>query len=261
MATASPLPSEFYQKITLDKLPGWEPVFIQGHIASLAAASVPCDLRPQALPYVFPVTAVNVEVVSTSANDSAGGTGARTIRIEGLDANYNVILDDITLNGLTPVAIPRPYLRVNFVTVTTAGSLQTNAGAITVRTVTGGNVLSTISLSGLGTGPGFGSSSTAVYTVPRGSKIFFLQLAGYAINANQGSVELMLRVREPGLDKPFVARGIMGMNIQGSSFSPYKGEIARLIPSRSDIKVTVVSITDAPFSVYAMLLFYKGPEV
>jgi hypothetical protein len=260
MATASPLPGEFLQKVTLDKLPGWDSVFIQGYTPSIDTVNVPCDLRPQNTTYVFPTAAVDLQVVSNNANDSGNGTGARTIRIEGLDTDYEVISDVITLNGITPVAVPKPYLRVNFTTVLTSGTLNANAGAIVVRTVVGGNILSTIPLSGVSTGIGMGVGTTAVYTVPKGSRIFLLQAAGYIVNSNMGSVEIMLRVREFGPDKPFVVRALMGMNIQGSSFSPYKAEISRPYPAKSDVKITVASVTDTPFSVYALALFYKGPE-
>ncbi len=76
--------------------------------------------------------AVQLEIASTSTADAAAGTGARTVRILGLDANYNVIEEILTLNGQTAVASVKSYLRVFGVEVLTAGSGGANAGIIYV---------------------------------------------------------------------------------------------------------------------------------
>lgn len=52
---------------------------------------------------VPPIPGVQMSIVSTSANDAAAGTGARTIVIEYLDGNLDYSFELITLNGTTPV--------------------------------------------------------------------------------------------------------------------------------------------------------------
>lgn len=55
--------------------------------------------------WVPPTQARVHNIVSTDANDNGTGTtGALTLRIFGLDTNYNEINEDITLNGQTIVA-------------------------------------------------------------------------------------------------------------------------------------------------------------
>ncbi len=71
-----------------------------------------------------------LEIASSNVNDTSAGTGARTIRIYGLDANYNYQTEDITLNGQTPVVSTKQFLRVWGAEVLTAGSGGVNAGNI-----------------------------------------------------------------------------------------------------------------------------------
>lgn len=73
-----------------------------------------------------------MSVSSTNANDTAAGTGARTVLITGLDENYNDVTESIILNGLTGVNTTKQFIRVFKVRVTTAGSGATAAGDIYV---------------------------------------------------------------------------------------------------------------------------------
>lgn len=86
--------------------------------------------------YVYPTVAEVNTVSSTSANDTAEGTGARTVSVFGLDANYNEISETISLNGQTPVNTVNSYLRINRMFVATAGSGGTAAGTIAAGTGT-----------------------------------------------------------------------------------------------------------------------------
>lgn len=86
--------------------------------------------------YVYPTVAEVNTLSSTSANDTAEGTGARTVFVSGLDANYNEISETVTLNGQTPVNTVNSYLRINRMFVTTAGSGGGAAGTIAAGTGT-----------------------------------------------------------------------------------------------------------------------------
>jgi len=91
------------------------------------------DLWSQGGTYAFPAAAAATTVVSDSANDTSAGTGARTVRVHGLDANLQEIKEDATMNGTTPVALTSQFYRVNLVEVLTAGSGLANAGIIGVK--------------------------------------------------------------------------------------------------------------------------------
>lgn len=84
--------------------------------------------------YVYPAAATVMQVSSASANDTAAGTGARTILIAGLDSNYNPQSEVITLNGQTQVATTKSYLRITYSEILTTGSGNGQAGTIYVGT-------------------------------------------------------------------------------------------------------------------------------
>lgn len=82
----------------------------------------------------FPSAALQMTVSSSSANDTSSGTGARTIYISGLDANYNEVSETITLNGQTAVTTVNSYIHINEAYVATAGSGNSAAGSIYIGT-------------------------------------------------------------------------------------------------------------------------------
>jgi hypothetical protein len=86
--------------------------------------------------YVYPAAAAVMKISSSSANDAAAGTGARTISIFGLDADYNEISETVILNGQTEVNTGNSYLRISRMYVVTAGSGATAAGTIYAGTGT-----------------------------------------------------------------------------------------------------------------------------
>jgi hypothetical protein len=82
-----------------------------------------------------------LEIVSTSANDTAAGTGARTVTITYIDAQNTigaqVTSAAITLNGTTPVALGASIraLAIQWAEAATVGSGGVAAGDITIRNV------------------------------------------------------------------------------------------------------------------------------
>ena len=82
-------------------------------------------------------TADFLSVVSTSANDTSAGTGARTILIEGIGADFLYKSEIITMNGTSNVSTPSTFLGVNRATVLSSGSLTYNAGDITITDFAG----------------------------------------------------------------------------------------------------------------------------
>ena len=108
-----------------------------------------------------PTVASALSIVSTSTDDDGSpvGTGARTVYIEGLDGNYNVVSETVTLNGTTNVTTANTYLYVNQFYVATVGSGDANAGEITAK-------VSTTLYDLIATG--YNQRTTAHYCVPAG---------------------------------------------------------------------------------------------
>lgn len=114
----------------------------------------------------FPSAALQLSVSSGNANDTALGTGARTVYLEGLDANHNVISEVVTLNGQTAVTTTKSYLHINNCYVLSAGSGNSAAGTIYfgTGTVTAGvpaTVYDVIEFD-------YNSRITGSYTIPAG---------------------------------------------------------------------------------------------
>ena len=123
--------------------------------------------------YSHPSSASTMTVSSSSTADTSAGTGARTVEIFGLDADYNEVSETITLNGQTAVTTTNTYLRMNRAIVRSAGSGEQNAGVIYVGTgtVTAGvpaNKYATIAV-------GDNQTLMCVWTVPAGYSAYLTQ--------------------------------------------------------------------------------------
>jgi len=123
--------------------------------------------------YSYLSAATVLKVSSSSANDTSAGTGARTVELFGLDADYDEINEIVTLNGQTAVNTTQSFLRVYRMIVRSAGTGGTNAGVIYAGTgtVTAGvpaNKYATVAV-------GDGQSLMALWTVPRGYTAYLFQ--------------------------------------------------------------------------------------
>lgn len=159
-------PNDFELNIAEGKIAGHSLVNKAGYNADIDTASVPEDIWEGGGVYTgFPSTVgETITVVSTSPNDAAAGSGARTIRITGLDANYAIQSETFTLNGNTPVVGALVFTRVHTAVIVTSGSSNTafNAGVITAyHTTTVANVFISMRV-------GTNQSNCSGYTIPAG---------------------------------------------------------------------------------------------
>jgi hypothetical protein len=186
------------------------------------------DMWPLASVMVWPAAAATISVVSSSVNDTAAGTGARTLYIEGLDSNYLVISETITLNGATPVVTANSYLRVNYAYILTAGSGGVNAG----------NITGTLSAN-----PIFyieanqGQAHQLQYTVPAGKSLLVMSTRyGTGRFQSTGDLHILGQVRPFGL----AWRSIQDIYLYQDIYSPVAvgGEI---LPAKTDIRALIVS--------------------
>lgn len=123
----------------------------------------------------LPTTAVTLAISSSSANDaSPSGTGARKIRVYGLDANYTPIYEDFTLNGQNKVTGTQYFFRVQpRIDILEAGSGGVNVGDIYVYdssdTPSGGVPPTSSKIFGI-VGAGDGNCQMGMITVPAGHR-------------------------------------------------------------------------------------------
>lgn len=70
------------------------------------------------------VAAANIDIASDSSNDDGnpGGTGAQTLFIQGLDSNYMLQSETVTLEGTDNANPANDYLRIFRAYVVTSGT-------------------------------------------------------------------------------------------------------------------------------------------
>ncbi len=123
-----------------------------------------------------PPTAARVHaLVSSNAADAAAGTGARTVEVQGLDENFAMQTETVTLNGVTPVNTVGSYWIIHRMIVKTAGSGGYNVGTITATAATDATVTASIF-------PLTNQTLMAIWQVPA-SRTFFLSRYYASINA------------------------------------------------------------------------------
>ena len=189
--------------------------------------------------YSYLTAATVLKVSSSSVNDTSAGTGARTVELSGLDADYNEISELVTLNGQTPVNTTQSFLRINRMVVRSAGSGGANAGVIyagtgTVTTGVPANVYA--SVNGV---TGANQSLMAIWTVPAGYTAYLLQYdVSNGTTSNTPAVcKLILAVRPYG--EVFQSKDVKslttGMHVEETFVLPQK------FTEKSDIEVRAIS--------------------
>lgn len=188
--------------------------------------------------YTFPSAASVMTISSSSAADTAAGTGARTVLVTGLDANYNEIQEVVALNGQTGVNTVNSYLRCHGMTVLTAGSGGTAAGNIHqgTGTITAGVPANVFAYIGLG----WNTSQAVAYTVPAGYTAYLLNILTSAISSavNQNT-QLSIRQRAPG--GVFLRGGTVVIS-NSPVFLEY--QMPRAFPEKTDIDA-IATTTDS----------------
>ena len=130
--------------------------------------------------WVAPTASRTHQIVSTSTDDDSGGTGALTIEIFGLDSNFDVQEETITMDGTTNVPTASTYTRIDTIHVITAGSGGSNAGVITATADTDSTVTAHVAI-------GNNHSEQAIYTIPNNKKGLMTNMS-YAIDATSNAV-------------------------------------------------------------------------
>lgn len=150
---------DYFAAVGFGQIDGHSRIAVIGNNPDIDTA--PEDIWSGGGTYPWMTGATTLEVVSSSANDTSAGTGARTALIAGLNTSYAPISQTVTLNGTTPVAVSTQFFRINSFLIMSAGSGEVNAGDITLRDAGGGTTRALIQ-----TGYGIGRQSQ--YTVPAG---------------------------------------------------------------------------------------------
>ena len=195
--------------------------------------------------YSYPAAAIQMKVSSSSTDDTGSGTGAQTVFVYGLDADYNEITEVVTLDGQTEVLTAQSFLRVNRAFVVTAGTGATAAGTIYVGTgvVTAGvpaTVYAVISL-------GENQTTMAVWTVPAKHTLYVHR--GFFSAASNNATHYILgkfMFRPQG----GVFRNAADLTVNSNAIG-YDFEIPLALPEKTDIEARAIALSGTNFYVTA----------
>ncbi len=186
------------------------------------------DATPTQQIWVPPTQARTHTIASDSANDTDGGTGARTVRVWGLTTwGTAESSEDVTMDTGTPPTTSSSYVIIHRMKVLTHGTAGPNAGNITATATTDGTVTAQISDSQ-------GQTLMAILGIPSVETAY---LTCYALSmhesgtpANPSTADFTMLINEsPDVDElpaGFLNKSNLGVIATGSSakdrcYKPY----------------------------------------
>jgi hypothetical protein len=195
-----------------------------------------------------PTTASVLDIVSTSGNDDAAGTGARTVFIEGLDGDYNIVSETVILDGTNNVSTVEEYLYINKFYVATAGSGGANAGEITAK-------LSSTLYDLIATG--YNNRTTGHYCVPAGYTGYMVE-GLFSSGQATGSTAVTGFLKQHGPDGIVRVGAVSTVNNSAAVFMfdpPYA------IPEKNCVGATAIgaAANNAVSSYFNIILIKNGP--
>lgn len=222
----------FELQVSRNQIQGHRNVTVFGFNSDVDTSQVSVWPLPSLIP--FPSAALQMTVSSTSANDTSAGTGAQTIVVQGLDANYNEVTETVTLNGQTAVTMTASLLRVNYAFVATAGSGNSAAGDIYIGTgvVTAGVPATTYNIIKFD----YNDTTTGSYTVPAGYTAYVSQ-GLFSSGQASGSTQVQGRLVVRGTNN---IRRTAALTTLNNGVANYVFEYPLAVPEKTTIEATAI---------------------
>lgn len=213
---------------------------IPGHaLRNLFGVNLDVDLTSETIwsaggIYVFPTAARIHSVVSTSALDTAAGTGARTVRLEGLDTTGVTITETVILAGVVPVLTVASFLRINSFVVLTAGTGGFPAGIITATAAVDTTVSAQIEV-------GKNVANQLVYTVPLAKRAILLHVIAGSLRNSASNANIEFSFRTRALGGLFVDGVGFTTNLSGDSHLQLPIKAGAVWPAQTDVMGMAIS--------------------
>lgn len=200
-----------------------------------------------------PTTASVLKISSSSADDTAAGTGARTVTISGLDGDYNTVSESVTLNGQTAVNTTNSYLYVNQFYVTSVGSGGANAGNINAGTGTVTAGVPAVLYDIIATG--YNNRTTGHYCVPAGYTGYMVQ-GQFSAGQASGSTAVTGFLKQHGTDHILRVGAVSTLN---NGTADFLFELPYVIPEKNCVGATAIgSAANNAVSSYFNILLIKN---
>jgi len=196
-----------------------------------------------------------LKISSSSANDTSAGTGARTVYIEGVDGNYAVVSETVTLNGQTAVNTTNSYLYVNRFYVVTVGSGGANAGNINAGTGTVTSGVPAVLYDIIATG--YNNRTTGHYCVPAGYTGYMTE-GVFSAGQASGTTAVTGFLKQHGPDDILRVGAVTTVN---NSAAVFMFEQPYIIPEKNCVGATAIgaSSNNAVSSYFNIILIKEGP--
>lgn len=171
-----------------------------------------------------------MDINSSDAGDADGGVGARKLRIFGLDNDFKLVGEEITLLGLTIVPTVNSYIRVFRMVCTDVGSAESNVGIIKATAATAATLQSQIEID-------LGQSAAAITTIPDG---FFGLITSFQAGMAGGDSGIVdFQTREQGEAWRVRQRSTIPTGSDVTfDFTRFKSPI--VVAPRSDVKMRAI---------------------
>jgi len=138
--------------------------------------------------YLFPTSADQLEISSTSALDSSTATGARTIRLEGLDASFATQNETVTMTGTAAATTANSYIRLHRMKIITAGTNEAGVGSISAVHPSASATMAKIRTP-------WNQTQMAIFTIPAGKTGLIKRYYGGVNIKTVGTAEVSLWIR------------------------------------------------------------------
>lgn len=178
-----------------------------GYNPSVAASSTEAVTFTGAIN--FPTAATTVRIKSGgNANDTAAGTGARSVTVVGLDSDFNTASETLETAGASASsATSTSFWRVFRAYVETAGAYAglatgANAGNITIENSAGGTDIITIAA-------GAGQTQYSGYTVPDGYTAYLASITAEVSSSKSATVALYQRQSADTVSAPYSSKRLV----------------------------------------------------
>jgi hypothetical protein len=180
---------------------------------------------------------MQMEVISTDADDTSGGIGVRTVKAWYLDSGLTEKNVTVTLDGLSGVLTSATDMyRVNAFRALTVGTTGSAEGNISLRHLSGTPIYSQI-------GTGNTRARNSVYTVPSGKTLYITQFT-YSVGHASGNRYARFTFRATYDDKADAVGTIMypynEIGLQDGAISIHL-DFPLKLPAGTDMKISVIS--------------------
>jgi len=245
-------------RIALGLVPGYDKRSAFGRFNGLNTAGSPIVVGSVGTNINWPTTGAVLDIVSTgtgASNDNPTGTGVGTIRITGVDEDFELLTEDVIMNGTTIVNTVNSFLRVDTMVSILAGTLAGYNDAQPIGTITATHGTEIIAQIDAGTG----AHLAACFHVPVGKRAVIKDIYTH-IDDGGTDVEFFLNVRSNVLPVDVVTIPIIKTKINKSVDGQFIilniTSSNSIVPQYTDVWISADAIGGGSADITATIIYY-----